>query len=536
MSEHQVGLAGTLLQNGQMTRLDVAGTAVVLARVDGQYYAFGGACTHYGAPLDKGVLKGHDLMCPHHHACFDIRSGARKEPPALDDLPHYPVRVEAGQVVIVLPHANAVEPHGRADASDPRTFVIVGGGAAGSAAVEELRRSGYRGKIILLSQAATGPLDRPNLSKGYLAGHAEPDWIPLRSGEKWYADRDIDLRLNTEITRIDARTHTVYLATGSTIHYDKLLLAMGSTPRQLTGVPGIELDGIFTLRSLADADRIIGAAQKGKHAVIVGSSFIGMEVATSLVGGREVAATVVGLEAIPFERILGPEVGRMFQQEHAAHGVQFRLSSEVRRMIGTAGHVSAVELKSGELIPADFVVVGVGVRPATDFLRDSGLALDPKDQSVHVNSLLQSSDPDIYAAGDIARWSEAAGTSLRIEHWRTAQQQGIVAALNMLGQAEGVNHHVPFFWTIQWDIHLRYVGHATAWDEIIYREGRPEQKAFIALYVKDGKLHAAAGCQRDPQMDAVEFILRDDMPLSLAQMRDDSFDLVAYVGGAYARR
>jgi NADPH-dependent 2,4-dienoyl-CoA reductase/sulfur reductase-like enzyme len=226
----------------------------------------------------------------------------------------------------------------------------------------------------------------------------------------------------------------------------------------------------------------------------------------------------------------------MIQQDHAAHGVQFRLSSEVRRMVGTAGHVSAVELKSGELLPADFVVVGVGVRPATDFLIDSGLALDPKDQSVRVNALLQSSDPDIYAAGDIARWGGATGTGQRIEHWRTAQQQGIVAARNMLGRAEDVNHHVPFFWTAQWGINLRYVGHATAWDEIIYREGRPEQKAFLALYVKDGKLRAAAGCQHDAQMDALEFVLRDDMPLSLAQMRDDSLNLVAYVGGAYARR
>lgn len=321
MSEHKVGATSTLLKNGSMTRLEVEGTGIVLARVDDQYYAVGGTCTHYGGPLNEGVLKGHQVMCPWHHACFDIRNGLRLEPPALNNLPHYPVRVANGEVIVTLAQDNEAEPQGKADATDRRTFVIVGGRAAGNAAAEELRRSGYRGKIVMLNAVETVPVDRPNLSKDYLAGHADPAWMPLRGDEKWYADRDIDLRLNTQVTRIDPAAHTVVLANDEAIHFDKLLLATGGVPRHLKDTPGADLAGVFLLRTLADADQIIAAAEKGKRAVVVGASFIGMEVAASLAGGRGVSVTVVGIEAVPFERILGEKIGKMFQKEHEANGV-----------------------------------------------------------------------------------------------------------------------------------------------------------------------------------------------------------------------
>ncbi len=528
MSEHKVGQAGTLLQNGEMKRLDLEGTPVVLARVDGQYYAFGGTCTHYGAPLHEGVLKGHTLMCPWHHACFDIRSGLRLEPPALNDLPHFPVRVEGDQVIVTLPQDNETEPQGKATGGDKRTFVIVGGGSAGNAAAEELRRLGFLGQIVMISAVPNVPVDRPNLSKDYLAGHAEPGWIPLRGDESWYAARDIELRLATKVTKIDPKAHTVHLDKGGSLRYNKLLLATGGAPRHLTNTPGADLKGIFTLRVLADSDKIIDAAQKGKQAVVVGASFIGMEVAASLAGGRGVSVTVVGPGSTPFDRILGEDVGRMFQQEHEANRVQFRLNSEVRRFVGHDGQVIGVELKSGDVLPASLVVVGIGVTPATDFLKDSGLKVDEKDHSVRVNAALQSSDLDIFAAGDIARWDDGSERGLRIEHWRVAEQHGMVAARNMLGKADSAAEHVPFFWTTQWGIDLRYVGHAERWDEIIFRYGKPAQKDFLAFYVAGGKLLAAVGMKHDPEMDAVEFILRDRMALTPDQMRDESFDLVAY--------
>lgn len=531
MAEHNVGSFTTLLKNGEMKRIELEEKPVVIARFAEEYYAFGGKCSHYGGPLNEGVLKGYTVMCPWHHACFDIRSGVRLEPPAYNDLPRYPVRVEDGNVLVTLPHDNEREPQGKADGSDNRTFVIAGGGAGGNAAAEELRRAGFRGKIVILSDVPEPPVDRPNLSKDYLDGHAKPEWIPLR-GKDWYAQRDIELRLNTRVQSIDPQAHTVTPEIGEPIHYDKLLLATGGKPRQLSNVPGADLRGVYTLRTLGDADQIIEAAEQGKKAVVIGASFIGMEVAASLGSGRDVAVTVVEMESVPFARVFGEAVGRMIQKLHEENGVQFHMGAKIKRLVGDNGHLNGVELESGEVLDADFVVVGIGVAPATSFLNDSGLQLEEKDHSVRVNASLRSSDADIYAAGDIARWEDGSKTGTRIEHWRVAQQHGIIAARNMLGGSEDANRHVPFFWTTQWKTTLNYVGHATSWDEIIVR-GKVEDRDFIAFYVSGGKMLAALGCgwSHDAEMDAIEFILRDKMPLTPEQMRNASFDLVGYAVG-----
>jgi NADPH-dependent 2,4-dienoyl-CoA reductase/sulfur reductase-like enzyme/nitrite reductase/ring-hydroxylating ferredoxin subunit len=528
MAEHNVGQAGSLLQDGQMKRLKVEDQEIVLARVEGQYYAFGGNCTHYGAPLDEGVLKDHCVICPWHHATFDIRSGLRLEPPALNDLPHFPVRIDGGNVLVTLPQANESEPQGKADPADPRVFVIVGGGAAGNAAAEELRRSGFKGRIVILSAVPNVPVDRPNLSKDYLAGKAEPGWIPLRGDASWYAARDIELRLSTRVTKVDPKAHTVSTHDGQTIHYDKLLLATGGVPRSLGNTPGADLGGIYMLRALHDADRIIEAAQAGKRAVVIGTSFIGMEVAASLAGGRGVSVTVVGMDPVPFLNVLGDDIGRMLRTEHEANGVTFQLNSIVARFTGENGQVKAVELRNGKTLPADFVVIGVGVVPATDFLFDSGLALDDKDRSVKVDIHLRTSDPDIYAAGDIARWADGSERGKRIEHWRVAEQQGMVAARNMLGQMEAYSGHVPFFWTNQWSVILDYVGNAEKWDRIIYRGGKPADKKFLAFYMSKDEPLAVAGSGYDQELDAIEIILRDKLPLTAAQIQDESFDLIGY--------
>jgi NADPH-dependent 2,4-dienoyl-CoA reductase/sulfur reductase-like enzyme/nitrite reductase/ring-hydroxylating ferredoxin subunit len=527
VAEHVLGQVDVLLPDGGMQPLELEGKAVLLARVDGHYYVTGGKCAHYGAPLHEGVLRGHTVMCPWHHACYDVRSGARLEPPALNDLAHYPVRIEEGSVIVSLPQDNVTAPQGKSDPTVQQTFVIVGGGAAGNAAAEALRRASFAGKIILLSAAPNVPIDRPNLSKDYLDGHAQAEWMPLRNDD-WYLRHDIDLRLNTQVMRVDPRAHTVYLAQGDPVRFDKLLLATGATPRHLRNTPGANLKGVYALRTLADADAIIQAVQQGKRVVVVGASFIGMEVAASLAGGRGASVSVVAPDRVPFSHTLGEEIGQMFQHEHEAHGIQFYLGDGVTALVGENGAVSSVQFKSGKTLEADFVVVGVGVAPATEFLRDSGIVLDEKDGSVHVDTRLQTSDPDIYAAGDIARWGEGGGT--RIEHWRVAQQQGIAAARNMLGVEDDVRHHVPFFWTTQWGVTLNYVGHAAGWDEIIYR-GTPEQKQFIAFYVSDGQLKAAAGCGHDQDLIALEWILQHHLPLSADQMRDAAFSLVDYVRG-----
>jgi NADPH-dependent 2,4-dienoyl-CoA reductase/sulfur reductase-like enzyme/nitrite reductase/ring-hydroxylating ferredoxin subunit len=528
-----VGPASTFLQDGSMTRLELEGKPVVVARVDGEYYAFGGNCPHYGAPLNDGLLKEHTLICPWHHACFDVRSGARLEPPTLNDLARFPVRQADDELFVTLPHDNIREPQGKLDPADGRTFLIVGGGAAGENAAEELRRQGYRGRIVILSNVPETPVDRPNLSKDYLAGKAEQDWIPLRSAE-WYAERDIELNRNMHVNKVDPKARTVQTEDGETYRYDKLLLATGGTPRTLTNVPGFDAPNVFLLRTLEDSNRIIAAALPGAKAILVGASFIAMEVASSL-RARKVEVTVVAPESLPFERSFGTAVGEMFRQAHEANGVQFRLNNGLKQInpADNAGNMS-VELTSGERLAADFVVVGVGVRPATDFLKDSGLAMEAKDQSVLVDGRLQTSDPNIYAAGDIARYDEGDGKRTRIEHWRVAQQHGMVAAHNMLkADADEVTKHVPFFWTTQAGISLRYVGHAEQFDDVIFR-GKASAREFVAFYVADGKLQAAAGVKRDREIDALELIMRDGLPLTVEQMEDENFDLVAHALGKKA--
>lgn len=531
MAEHGIGSAESLLADGEMKRLELEGKPVVVARVDGRYYAFGGNCPHWGAPLDEGLLNGHALMCPWHHACFDVRTAVRLEPPAFNDLARFPVRVDDEDgVMVTLPNDNERAPSGKRDPEDGRHFVIIGGGAVGNAAAEELRRQGYRGGITILSAVETPPIDRPNISKDYMAGSAEADWIPLRD-KKWYAERDIDLRLKTTVTGVDTAAHTVTLDGGEALHYDKLLLATGGVPRDLSQLPGGDLKNILTLRTLADADQIIEHGEKDATVVIIGSSFIGMEVASSLKKRvKSLDVTVVDMVELPYQKVLGDRLGKLFKDEHEANGVKFRLGVQIDGFEDANGKVGGVRLKGGDVLPADFVITGVGVRPATDFLKESGIALNERDGAVEVNVQLQTSDADVYAAGDIARYETPEGKQ-RIEHWRAAQQQGIVAAHNLLGMGEDINGRVPFFWTTQWKIELSYVGHATEWDEIIYR-GEPEKKDFIAFYVKDGALKAAVGVGHDREMDAIEFILKDESKrLTPENMRDADFDIVAYAVG-----
>ncbi|MCC6613434.1 MAG: FAD-dependent oxidoreductase [Anaerolineae bacterium] len=528
MAEHKLGSAVDLLHEGEMRAFELDDQKMLLTRVDGQYYALGATCTHYGGPLAEGVLNGHIVMCPWHHACFDVRSGLRTEPPALDNVPHYEVQVREGEVVIKFPAETIDSSESQiADRTDDRVFVIVGGGAAGNMAAEELRQSGFQGEIVLLSAVSNVPIDRPNLSKEYLAGKAKPEWMPLRS-KSWYDEHKIDLRLDTRVQSIDTEARAVKLKKGDPVGYDKLLLATGSTPRKLD-VPGHDLEGIFELRTQDDADAIIAEAASGQRVIVIGSSFIGMEVAASLGSDeRGLDVMVIGQETTPFEKTLGRRVGLIFQQTHEANGVQFRLGRQVARFIGKEGRVAGVELNSGETLYGDFVVVGIGVTPATDFLSNSGLKMDEKSGALLVDEHLQTSDPHIYAAGDIASYPAQGDGRERIEHWRVAEQQGMVAARHMLGLDESVQRHVPFFWTNQWDLHLRYVGHATHWDDVVFR-GRPEDRNFIAFYLADGRLLAAAGCQRNRDMAALEFILRHGLELTPDQMRDEDFDLPEFV-------
>lgn len=469
------------------------------------------------------MLHNHTLICPWHHACFDIRTGNRTEPPALDNIASYPVYIEQGQVYVELEPVETPTPRQHAAGE---TFVVIGGGAAGQAAAETLREQGFAGELIMLSAVNNLPIDRPNVSKDYLAGEAKPEWMPLRDMD-WYKQHNIDLRLNSRVIGLDTDALEIYLEDGPTVYYDKLLIATGGRPKTLDSVPAADLQNIFTLCTQTDADRIINELGDAENVVVIGTGFIGMEVAASL-GQRGANVVVIGPDTVPLETPLGNTVGAYIQQVHEQYGVQFHMGTAVARFGGTST-VEYVELTDGTRLPTELVVVGIGVTPATDFLVDTKIALNTDNHAVLANKQLQTSASGVYVAGDVASYTKNGDQQRQqVEHWRAAQQQGTVAAQNMLEDNEPITAHVPFFWTAQWDLKLKFVGHTDTWNKVVYR-GNPNDGAFIAFYLQDGQLVAAcaSGFEYEQDMGALEFILKHNIALTAQQMQDPDFDLVA---------
>jgi nitrite reductase/ring-hydroxylating ferredoxin subunit/thioredoxin reductase len=356
---------------------------VLLSRLDGEWFAVSGGCTHYGAPLAEGLLDGTAVHCPWHHACFDLKTGAALRAPALDPLDRWRVEVEGGTVFVRDRLEAPATPPMR---SEVERVVIVGGGAAGVGCANELRRLGYSGAITMLSADGDPPVDRPNLSKDYLAGVAPEEWMPLRP-EEWYADNKIDLRLSTEVTEIDIAGRRV-VTSGGEYPFDRLLLATGSEPNRLD-TPGFNHPNVLTLRSFADARAIVAKARAGAKAVIIGSSFIGMEAAAAL-RKREVEVHVIARDAVPFARVFGEEIGRFLRARHEQEDVHFHADSAAASFDGTA-----VSLDNGERIDADLVLVGIGVKPRTELAAAAGIAVD---KGVLVDTFLATSAPGIFAA------------------------------------------------------------------------------------------------------------------------------------------
>ena len=457
---------------------------VLLVRSGSEIFAIDAHCSHYHGPLAEGLVDGESIRCPWHHACFDLRTGEAARAPALNPLAVWKVEYH-GDRVFVRQKREQPKPRVKGAVDAPGRIVIVGGGAAGFAAAEMLRRQDYRGSIVMLSSDAAAPVDRPNLSKDYLAGNAPEDWLPLRPDD-FYADAAIDLRLNTEVASIDSKARQVVLASGEAVAYDRLLLATGAEPVRLP-ISGADQPHVHVLRSLADCHAIIASVHGARRAIVVGASFIGLEAAAAL-RAREIEVHVVGLEQRPMERVLGPEMGDFVRHLHEEHGVVFHLGDSVTSIDG-----KRATLKSGGTLEADVVVIGVGVRPRLALAEKAGLAID---RGVTVNAYLETSVPGIYAAGDIARWPDPhSGENIRVEHWVVAERQGQTAARNMLGQREAFDA-VPFFWSQHYDVPINYVGHAEIWDEIAI-DGNIAAKDCMVRYKSGGRVLAVASIYRD---------------------------------------
>jgi NADPH-dependent 2,4-dienoyl-CoA reductase/sulfur reductase-like enzyme/nitrite reductase/ring-hydroxylating ferredoxin subunit len=478
------------LADGAMVLGQVDGEDVVLARRGDEVFAVGAQCTHYHGPLSEGLVVGDTLRCPWHHACFSLRTGEALRAPALDSIACWRVEKVDDKIFVREKLTQPVPkrtPSSSKSRGQPDSVVIVGGGGAGLAAADMLRREGYDRALTMISADDSPPYDRPNLSKDFLAGTAPDDWIPLRPPD-FYAERRIDLKLGSRVASLDLQRKRIQLEDGKTYEYGALLLATGAEPVRLK-IEGAIDSQIHYLRTFADSRAIVAKAAAAKHVVVVGASFIGLEVAASL-RSRGIDVNIVTPERQPFERTLGLELGLFIRKLHEAKGVVFHLDDTVLRING-----HTVTLKSGTTLSADFVVVGVGVKPSLTLAERASLRID---RGITVNEYLETSASGVYAAGDVARWPDPhSGERIRVEHWVVAEGQGQVAAMNILGRSERFDA-VPFFWSQHYDVAINYVGHADRWDAVEI-DGNLDARNCAVSYKQGDRTLAVATISRDQQ-------------------------------------
>ena len=479
--DFQKGCDSSVVAEGKVLLGHAFGEAVLVARCGEELFAIGATCTHYGGALAKGLMVDCTVRCPWHHARFDLRTGEAIAAPALNDVASYKIE-KRGERFFVTGKIDK-EPD-RKPKSSPASVVIVGAGAAGGAAAEMLRRDGYDGPVTMICADGFLPYDRPNLSKDYLAGSAPEEWIPLRSPE-FYREHKISALTNTTVTAINPKTKQLTLAGDRSLGYGALLLAIGAEPVQLE-IPGNDLPHVCYLRTLDDSRRIIENAKQAKRAVVIGASFIGLEVAWSL-RERKLDVAVVGKGSLPLEKVLGREIGLLVRETHEANGVKFHLGRTP-----VAIQQRHVQLDDGTKLDCDLVVVGVGVRPNTKLAEEAGIATE---NGVLVDEFLETNVPGIFAAGDIARWPDPRAGRIRVEHWVVAQRQGQTAAHNILGAREAFTIP-PFFWSNHFDLHIHYVGHGGG-DDRTSVFGDLKAKDASVTFRSEDRLTAVASVGRD---------------------------------------
>jgi NADPH-dependent 2,4-dienoyl-CoA reductase/sulfur reductase-like enzyme/nitrite reductase/ring-hydroxylating ferredoxin subunit len=473
------------LPDGKIVSGTVGDDDAIMVRRGEEIFAVGAHCTHYHGPLADGLIVGDTIRCPWHHACFNLRTGDALRAPALDPITCWRVERKGDTAYVRTKLPEPEPPPSTSLTHAPGSVLILGGGAAGLAAADMLRRQGYDGPITMLSADDSPPPDRPNLSKDYLAGTAKEDWIPLR-GPEFYTDKKIDLVLRARATSIDLKQRVVQLDGGKTHRFEALLIATGAEPVTID-VPGAAPAQVHYLRSFTDSRAIVARAASATSVVVIGASFIGLEVAASL-RARKLDVHVVAPDAEPLVRVMGPEVGRVVRRVHEEHGVVFHLGRTVARVDGRT-----VTLSDGATVEADFLVLGVGVRPAIALAEKAGITID---RGISVNEYLETSASGVFAAGDVARWPDRhSGERIRVEHWVVAERQGQTAAKNMLGARERFDT-APFFWSQHYDLAINYVGHAEHWDSLEV-DGDLNGQDCAVRYKQGGRTLAVATMGRD---------------------------------------
>ncbi|KIK10084.1 hypothetical protein K443DRAFT_81036 [Laccaria amethystina LaAM-08-1] len=504
------------LHDGQMQEVAFGEGKILLSRLGEKIHATSAFCTHYGAPLAKGVLTSDGrVVCPWHGACFNVCTGDIEDAPAPMALHSFKTRVIDGKIHVTANPANTLKNNlarqptllaTGVDSSGKGT-VIVGGGSGAFHAVESLREHGYVDPITILTKETHTPIDRTKLSKALITDSTKIEW---RTAADLKIKYGTNVRFEVEVTAVDFEKKVVLLDDGKdTIPFDKLILATGGTPQRLP-IEGAELENVYTFRGISDSKKVDAAAKEGKRLVVIGSSFISMELVVAVAKKKLASIDVIGRKEFPFETVLGKEIGAGLKQYHESQGVKFHMSTRVEKIIPREDNpkLAGAVVVNGESIPADFVIMGVGVSPSTAFLKDSGLELE-RDGGIKVDKYLRvTKGPnvnDVYAIGDIAHYPQVNGTFTRIEHWNVAGNQGRAVGKTIAGNPQPFVK-IPIFWSAQGQ-QLRYCGVGHQYEDIIIK-GDPKEMKFVAYYIKNGSVVAVASMQNDPVISKASELLR----------------------------
>ncbi|TWW75062.1 apoptosis-inducing factor 3 [Takifugu flavidus] len=509
------------LQEGQMMEVEVGHHSVLLTHCEGKFSAIGNQCTHYGAPLSKGAVTGHTVRCPWHGACFNVHTGDLEEYPGIDSLPCHKVTIHNSKVYVsvnkkTLRQEKRIKTMGAAVPGFTHTVVLLGGGAASLICAEVLRQQNFPGRIIMATRDDLLPYDKTRLSK---VMNVETESILLRRME-FYLQYDIEVWLRKEAQSVNTDEKTVTFDDGSVQSYDQLLIATGCRAKGLN-VPGINLDNVKMLETPEDA-RQIHEACMGSKVVLVGTSFVGMEIASYLID-KASSITVIGSSELPYQSTLGPEIGRVTMMMLTEKNVRFYMNDSVLEVRGQDGKVKEVVLKSAKVLPADVFIVGIGVKPNSEFLRGSRIQLDSRNFVV-VDKYMRTNIPGVFCGGDVATFplTMAKNQPVNIGHWQMAQAHGRIAALNMLDKPTELSS-VPFYWTVLLGKTIRYAGYGEGYTEIVVK-GKLEDKKFLALYIKNDAVIAAVSLNYDPAVSAVAQRLIAGKVITKEEAQSDELD------------
>ncbi|OWZ64959.1 hypothetical protein AYX14_02737 [Cryptococcus neoformans] len=516
------------LKNGEKKAVDFGEGKVLLSKINGNVYATSAFCTHYGAPLEKGVLS-HDgrLVCPWHGACFNVCSGDVEDAPGLDSLWSFSTNVKDGQIEVTASKKEVTSKVGRIVARKrtkdqvqvaEETVVIVGGGSGGIHTLESLRMNGFGGKIVLISAENYAPIDRTKMSKQLLDDVGKLQW---RTPDELRDSFGVDFHPGTNVTKVDFEAQTVTDSSGVVYNYNYLVLSPGGRPKKIP-IPGADLKGVVTLRHVEDTKTINSFITKDSDVVLIGTSFISMEAASAVLKKGPKSVTLVGMDEVPFQGLLGKEFGSALMENMKEQGIKFHMNAQIEKITASdsnPGHAGMLHIKGSDPIPANLVIMGTGVTPATSFLEGS-VKLE-KDGGVLVDEYLHLKGyKNVYAIGDIAHYIQYPDKfPRRVEHWNVASNHGREVAHNITHPENPVSYtKVPIFWS-SIGKGLRYLGTGAGYDDM-YVDGNFKEFKFAAYQAKGGKVTAVAAMQRDPIVSKASELMRLDLMPPLEEIKN----------------